>query len=112
MSKKLTGNGRWESSRMMLPEHRESLIQLDREREKRRKPDLDEQHQEDMAMLLQESLQDKLEIELVTFGGFGDDVTRGVVEDINTYLRRIRIATAAGVEWVPLDDLVEVNRPY
>lgn len=25
MSKKLTGNGRWESSRMMLPEHREVL---------------------------------------------------------------------------------------
>lgn len=26
MSKKLTGNGRWESSRMMLPEHKEALI--------------------------------------------------------------------------------------
>lgn len=31
MSKKLTGNGRWEASRMMLPEHREALIE-------RRKP--------------------------------------------------------------------------
>jgi len=27
MSKKLGGNGRWESSRMMLPEHREALIE-------------------------------------------------------------------------------------
>jgi hypothetical protein len=27
MSKKLTGNGRWESSRMMLPEHKEALIE-------------------------------------------------------------------------------------
>lgn len=31
-SKKLTGNGRWESSRMMLPEHREQLLAL-RERD-------------------------------------------------------------------------------
>ncbi|WP_028561486.1 hypothetical protein [Paenibacillus pinihumi] len=28
MSKKLEGNGRWESSRMMLPEHREQYLQL------------------------------------------------------------------------------------
>jgi hypothetical protein len=27
MSKKLTGNGRWESSRMMLPQHKEALIE-------------------------------------------------------------------------------------
>ncbi|MFF2484496.1 hypothetical protein [Paenibacillus sp. NPDC058071] len=27
MSKKLEGNGRWESSRMMLPEHREQFLQ-------------------------------------------------------------------------------------
>lgn len=27
MSKKLTGNGRWEASRMMLPEHREALLE-------------------------------------------------------------------------------------
>lgn len=26
MSKKLEGNGRWESSRMMLPEHREQYL--------------------------------------------------------------------------------------
>ncbi|MBJ6363322.1 hypothetical protein ACFOQM_19055 [Paenibacillus sp. GCM10012307] len=28
MSKKLEGNGRWESSRMMLPEHREQYLQM------------------------------------------------------------------------------------
>ncbi|MCQ6558135.1 hypothetical protein [Paenibacillus mendelii] len=31
MSKKLEGNGLWESSRMMLPEHREQLLKLRRE---------------------------------------------------------------------------------
>ncbi|MCZ8520182.1 MULTISPECIES: hypothetical protein [Paenibacillus] len=30
MSKKLQGNGRWESSRMMLPEHRAQLIERQR----------------------------------------------------------------------------------
>ncbi|BBI32856.1 hypothetical protein [Cohnella abietis] len=31
MSKKLSGNGRWESSRMMLPEHREQLLDQEKE---------------------------------------------------------------------------------
>jgi hypothetical protein len=29
MSKKLSGNGRWESSRMMLPEHRQQFLERD-----------------------------------------------------------------------------------
>ncbi|GGG12796.1 hypothetical protein [Paenibacillus abyssi] len=37
MSKKLEGNGRWESSRMMLPEHREQYL------ERRRRPQEGEQ---------------------------------------------------------------------
>jgi hypothetical protein len=30
MAKKLEGNGMWESSRMMLPEHRQAIIEQNR----------------------------------------------------------------------------------
>lgn len=43
MSKKLEENGRWESSRMMLPEHREALIERKRPQpEDRRGPQKEE----------------------------------------------------------------------
>lgn len=41
MSKKLTGNGLWESSRMMLPEHREQFLEQRRSLKKHEKPSLD-----------------------------------------------------------------------
>ncbi len=43
MSKKLQGNGLWESSRMMLPEHKETIIQHRYEFGRRSRPTIDEQ---------------------------------------------------------------------
>jgi len=40
MSKKLEGNGRWESSRMMLPEHREQYLNRQNKQSEHMKPDL------------------------------------------------------------------------
>jgi hypothetical protein len=43
MGKKLEGNGMWESSRMMLPEHKESLLEQNRHLKDFARPVLDEQ---------------------------------------------------------------------
>jgi hypothetical protein len=41
MGKKLEGNGLWESSRMMLPEHKSRIRKNERETQRRIKPVLD-----------------------------------------------------------------------
>lgn len=43
MGKKLEGNGLWESSRIILPEHKEGYLRLMKDRQRRGKPELDDQ---------------------------------------------------------------------
>lgn len=43
MTKKLEGNGLWESSRMMLPEHKETIIYKQHEEGRKQRPELDAQ---------------------------------------------------------------------
>lgn len=43
ISKKLEGNGLWESSRMILSEHKERIYQYRVELSKKQRPTLDEQ---------------------------------------------------------------------
>ncbi|MET3207228.1 UNVERIFIED_CONTAM: hypothetical protein ABIC26_000162 [Paenibacillus sp. PvR008] len=38
MSKKLEGNGIWESSRIIIPEHKEAYLRLMKDRQRRGKP--------------------------------------------------------------------------
>lgn len=43
MSKKLEGNGLWESSRIIIPEHKEAYLKLMKDRQRRGKPEIDDQ---------------------------------------------------------------------
>ncbi|MFK4302332.1 hypothetical protein ABH892_002436 [Paenibacillus sp. RC254] len=43
MGKKLEGNGIWESSRIIIPEHKEAYLKLMKDRQRRGKPELDDQ---------------------------------------------------------------------
>lgn len=65
-------NMRWESSRMMLPEHKEALLARKQDQKKVEKPQLDEQQIEDLEMLIQQSHEYKfaLSIELYDDGLF------------------------------------------
>ncbi|MBP1080976.1 MULTISPECIES: YolD-like family protein [Bacillus] len=47
----------WESSRMMLPEHREALVARKREILLVEKPELYQQHFEDMENIIHESME-------------------------------------------------------
>ncbi|RPK28326.1 YolD-like family protein [Paenibacillus xylanexedens] len=56
MSKKLQQNGIFESSRMMLPEHREAYILHQEQLAPRTRPSLDAQAAEEMSRLLSNSM--------------------------------------------------------
>ncbi|QYK63057.1 YolD-like protein [Paenibacillus sp. S25] len=43
MGKKLEGNGLWESSWIIIPEHKEAYLKLMKDRQRRGKPELDDQ---------------------------------------------------------------------
>jgi hypothetical protein len=60
--KKLEGNGMWESSRMMLPEHIVQINQWATEIKKRERIELDEQEWEDVSRAVGQSMQQRQQV--------------------------------------------------
>ncbi|CAM4503917.1 YolD-like family protein [Paenibacillus endophyticus] len=57
----------WESSRMMMPEHKVALNENDREMKKRQRIELDKQECEDITSIVAESMQYRVEISVQMF---------------------------------------------
>ncbi|MCQ2008565.1 MAG: YolD-like family protein [Sporolactobacillus sp.] len=60
-------NMRWESSRMMLPEHVQALRELAREESKRERPYLDEQRLEEIEQIVREAALTKKSVNIDSF---------------------------------------------
>ena len=107
--KKLRGNGLWESSRMIIPEHKEAIRSYRIQREARQKPELDEQRIEELSFALHEALESKTPIRITTFAPFGDETTRGYVEAIDPITQRVKVRSGDEVVFIPFRDIVGVG---
>jgi hypothetical protein len=100
----------WESSRMMLPEHREAIIKSNKEVLLNVKPILHEEELEIITRAIMESLQTHCEITLVLFEPYVNREVVGIVVRVEQYSKRLRIElNEDDYEWVQLDDIVKVN---
>ncbi|WP_373232918.1 YolD-like family protein [Cohnella sp.] len=106
MSKKLENNGLWESSRMMLPEHKERILQANHQLERRTKPVLDMQKREEINELLSEACQTGEEITLVLWDPYENRTVVGTIVKLDILAYRIFIAG----QWVKLAGIVDVLR--
>ena len=104
MTKKLARNGVWESSSMMLPEHKEQIYEASIRPERRTKPMLDPQRWEEINERLNVACQTGEEIALRLWEPDGDWTVRGAIEKLDLPSRRIFI----GGQWVKLGSIVEV----
>ena len=101
MRKKLEGNGLWESSRMMLPEHKESNLRKRQELKRRERRELDEQEMEEAERLLSSSLEVKRVVRIAMFHPYEQTEVIGIVERIDTLQQRFMVDG----EWFPLRDV-------
>lgn len=108
MSKKLEGNGLWESSRVMLPEHKSRNIRDERETLRRGKPVLDEQKLEEIECTLALSLRNHVRVTVVLFAPFENKLLSGFVTSIHTHSREFKLQWAEEWKWINVDELVEV----
>lgn len=108
MSKKLEKNGMWESSRMMLPEHRETILEQNRSLKIKVKPELEEQQQEEIARAISVSMWKSIPMTLVLFGEIQNRNVIGTAMKIDTATRRVRICGTDSEEWVAFSDIVQV----
>ncbi|MGX4584074.1 YolD-like family protein [Paenibacillus chitinolyticus] len=108
MGKKLEGNGLYESSRMILPEHKEAIQRQLREINRRVKPILDEQAWEMMLLEIVDARAADKEITLVLFDPFEDKELRGKVTKFDKQLQRVRIDYDDDWDWIKWDDIISV----
>lgn len=112
MTKKLQGNGLWESSRMMLPEHKEAILRSNQQLKSKLRPVLDEQETEGIVRNLSESLRHGREVSLTVYGEFSDERMTGVVKAFDPAIRRICLqgpAEPAGKVWICLEDIMSAE---
>ena len=112
MSKKLTGNGFWESSRMMLPEHREALIKLRQEEwevSKSKRPTRDEFELEELANKLMEAYNEKTELVLTVWGM--NEPVRGKIVKLDADTKRVHVQRFGEVKKIPFLDIMSAETP-
>jgi hypothetical protein len=108
MSKKLQKNGLFESSRMMLPEHKESYLLHQQQLDKRTRPILDEQQTENISRLIAESMLTGKEVTFLLFGGFEEREVTGKVMRIDQQKKAIKLANSMGDEWIRMGFIINV----
>ncbi len=107
---KLDGNGLWEFSRMMLPDHREAIIRLQLKEGRKDRPTLDPQEMELIEQALAESFHEHRPITIRLFDEYEDMEVTGIVVLINTFRREIKLSIAEGDwHWIKIDEIVSVS---
>lgn len=104
-------NMKWESSRMMLPEHRETLLARKKEQLKVIKPELDEQKIEVIENLIRESMEFVFPLQFLLYDdGHFREVT-GLVDYINVRTKQLHVVDNKGdTDLVKFIDIVDVKR--
>ncbi|MFE6076720.1 YolD-like family protein [Paenibacillus sp. NPDC057886] len=110
MASKLTANGVYEGSRIILPEHREAYVKAMSEQERRGKPVLDEQELQLIEDVLMESFHEHTTVTLTVFNPFDDEVLRGVVTAIDKPNRRIKLVRGAeDYSWPKIEEIIKAS---
>ncbi len=105
MGSKLTGNGRWEGSRMFLPEHKEAYLEFMNDLRRRERSELDEQARQIIALGIRDSMVHKMSATIRMYDSFEECLVIGVVERVDNLTRRIRV----NGDWHVMDDIESVE---
>lgn len=98
-------NLRWESSRIMLPEHKEELIKLGKDKEKVPKPILDEQELEQINIDIYNSLNYTMTIKITIWEDGYVKPIEGIVDKIDYVSKTLLIDTDKEILRLSINDI-------
>lgn len=107
--KKLKGNGLAMSSRIILPEMRAKHEKRLEEKLQRNKVELDEQQQALISDTIKGAHIFSTPVTLTVFYTLENRQISGLVTFIDMRLRRVKIESDEGYEWVELEDILHVE---
>lgn len=109
MATKLEGNGLFESSRMILPEHREAYNLYMIQKDPRPKPVIDEQEWQQIGQALQDSFNQHVPVTLQLYDPYEDKQATGFVTVINMFTKEIKLRYGDDWDWIKFEDIVSAN---
>lgn len=110
MAGKLEGNGLWEGSRMIMPEHKVRILDDAQMERIRTKPELDPQALEEIQRILAQSMEDHSPIMLTLFNSTEDKQIRGIVIRVDQQLQQIKLRTSDDdYEWIKIGDVIDAS---
>ncbi|WP_117169031.1 YolD-like family protein [Paraliobacillus sediminis] len=99
----------WESSRMMLPEHKQVLRAHQKELKKQAKPILDEQQIILFSEQIVEARYFEKTIKIKVFDPYQTLYVIGKVMKVDELEQRIKLVTIDGISWVSLDEILDLT---
>ncbi|MEC0241957.1 YolD-like family protein [Paenibacillus dokdonensis] len=109
MAKKLEGNGLFESSRMMLPEHREAYNRQFVTKNPRPRPVIDEQEWQQIGEALRESFEEHARVDIQLYDPHEEKGLSGFVTVINMYLQEIKLRSGDDWDWIKFEDIISAH---
>jgi len=93
---------------MMLPQHRERINRHHKESGRRIRPEIDEQEWEQIGNRLQESMQEHAAITLELYDPFESCQLTGIVLNIDTHGKRVRLLLDGEKQWIKIRDIITI----
>ncbi|WP_145142369.1 YolD-like family protein [Paenibacillus sp. Y412MC10] len=110
MSKKLTDNGLFDSSRMIIPQHKSAILAHQMGVKSESKPVIDEQEWQLIGQALQDSFNDHVKVTLTVFDPFNTRDITGFVTVINTFRKEIKLTMAQDKwEWIEFGNIIAAS---
>ncbi|WP_099158434.1 YolD-like family protein [Virgibacillus ndiopensis] len=97
----------WESSRMMLPEHKSRIREHQKELKKRTKPIFDEQQIILFSQLISEAVQQERNVKIQIFHPYHDYHITGRIQ--KTTPKQIKLVSPHDSTWISFDDIMGIT---
>lgn len=99
----------WESSRMMLPEHKAYLVDRREQLKERERPILDPQRLEELSGIMAYAFNERIEVCITVFSPYQNKLQRGVIQRLDPQLGRIKLLTEDHENWIKIENILEID---
>lgn len=97
----------WESSRMMLPEHKARIRKHQKELTKRTKPIIDEQQMALFSQIISDAMKQNLDLRIQLFHPYHDHFVTGKVEKVVPG-QQLKLVSAEDSEWIAFTEMIDI----
>jgi len=106
IGEKLEGNGLFESSRFIMPQHREALNEQARLKLLKPRPELDPQELDFIAQAIGESYSQGTSVSLELYNEYEEKIVTGVVVGLEQSMTKVKLQTADEIEDIEINSII------